>query len=75
MTSERAPDLRRWILLTLAFVFSFGALHHLDHLVCGNHVGWPVTGELNPFTYSLMAYPLFALGLAAMTRGRVWAGY
>ena len=76
MTSAyEKPKLRRWILLTLASVFLFGALHHVDHLVRGNHVGWPAISEVNPFTYSLMAYPLFVLGLAAMTRGRLWAGY
>ena len=75
MTTPHKPKLRRWILLTLASVFLFGALHHVDHLVRGNHVGWPAIGEVNPFTYSLMAYPLFALGLAVMARGRVWAGY
>lgn len=53
-----------------------GSLHHLDHLVRGNHVGWPAVAEVNPFTYSLAAYPLLAVGLAALTRGRVLAaGY
>ena len=74
MTAPR-PPLRRWILLTLASVLVFGSLHHLDHLVRGNHVGWPAVAEVNPFTYSLAAYPLLAVGLAALTRGRVWAGY
>ena len=69
------PKLRRWIFLTLASLVLFGSLHHVDHLVRGNHVGWPAVSEINPFTYSLAAYPLFALGLALMTRGRVWAGY
>lgn len=74
-TAPHQPKLRRWIFLTLASLVLFGTLHHVDHLVRGNHVGWPVISEGNPFTYSLMAYPLFALGLALMTRGRVWAGY
>ena len=56
-------------------LFFFGALHHADHLVRGNHVGWPVVPDLNPFTYSLVAYPLFAVGLSALVRGRVWAAY
>ena len=79
MTTEdvtsKKPRLRRWILLTLGSLVLFGALHHVDHLVRGNHVGWPANTDINPFTYSLVAYPLFAVGLAAMTRGRVWAGY
>ena len=69
------PWLRRWIFLTLGSLVLFGALHHVDHVVRGNHVGWPANTDINPFTYSLIAYPLFAVGLAAMTRGRVWAGY
>jgi hypothetical protein len=32
----------------LALVLSLG--HHLDHLIRGNAVGWPVTGEVNAFT-------------------------
>lgn len=74
-TVEHRPKLRRWIFLTLLSLMLFGGLHHVDHLVRGNHVGWPAVSDVNPFTYSLLAYPLFALGLALMTRGRVWAGY
>ena len=74
-TANSQPKLRRWIFLTLGSLVLFGALHHVDHVVRGNHVGWPAVGDINPFTYSLAAYPLFALGLALMTRGRVWAGY
>jgi hypothetical protein len=68
-------NLRRWIGLTLLSLFLFGSLHHLDHLIRGNHVGWPAIPEINPFTYSLLAYPLLAIGLSALTRGRVWAAY
>ena len=75
MSAATQPKLRRWIFLTLFSMLLFGGLHHVDHLVRGNHVGWPAVSDINPFTYSLAAYPLFALGLALMTRGRVWAGY
>ena len=27
-----------------------GAAHHIDHVVRGNHVGWPLTAHVNPFT-------------------------
>ena len=73
--TQTRPKLRRWIVLTLVSALLFGVLHHTDHLVRGNHVGWPAVADINPFTYSLAAYPLAALGLAALTRGRVWAGY
>lgn len=36
-----------------------GIAHHVDHIIRGNHVGWPITAEVNPFTYSLAVYPLF----------------
>jgi hypothetical protein len=52
-----------------------GLAHHVDHLVRGNHVGWPVTPEVNPFTYSLLIYPLVVLGFALSLTGRAGARY
>lgn len=52
-----------------------GAAHHIDHIVRGNHVGWPLTPEVNPFTYSLAIYPLLALSLYLTATRRVEAGY
>jgi hypothetical protein len=37
--------------------------HHLDHLIRGNAVGWPVTEEVNAFTASLVVYPIIIIGL------------
>jgi hypothetical protein len=45
----------------LASVMSLG--HHLDDLVRGNAVGWPVTDQVNAFTASLVVYPIIATGL------------
>ena len=64
---------RLWLLVALATLFGFG--HHVDHLIRGNHVGWPVSAAVTPFTYSLAVYPLIALGAALARRGRVGAGY
>ena len=64
---------RLYALTFLAAVLSAG--HHLDHVVRGNHVGWPVTAEVTPFTYSLSVYPLILLGLVLYRSGRVGAGY
>lgn len=54
-----------------------GAAHHVDHVIRGNHVGWPITAEINPFTYSLVIYPLVAVGVSlALTdrdSTRYWA--
>jgi hypothetical protein len=56
-----------------------GAAHHVDHIIRGNHVGWPITAHVNPFTYSLAIYPLLAISLyLTLTRrvdARYWAGF
>ncbi len=57
----------------LALVLSGG--HHLDHVVRGNHTGWPVTDHATAFTYSLLVYPLIFLGLYLSSAGKVGAGY
>ena len=35
--------------------------HHVDHVIRHNAVGWPVTGEVNAFTMSLIIYPIIIL--------------
>ena len=45
-----------------------GAAHHIDHSIRGNHVGWPLTPEVNAFTYSLGIYPLLAGSLYRHSR-------
>jgi hypothetical protein len=57
----------------LALAMSLG--HHLDHLVRGNAVGWPVTEEVNAFTFSLVVYPIIATGLLLYRAGRVGPGF
>lgn len=55
-----------------AAVFSLG--HHVDHIMRGNHVGWPVTGDVNAFTFSLGIYPILMLALALYRSGRIGPG-
>ncbi|MEF8814416.1 MAG: hypothetical protein V5A55_11440 [Halovenus sp.] len=56
-----------------------GAAHHIDHIIRGNHVGWPITPHVNPFTYSLAIYPLLAISLyltlTKRVKARYWAGF
>jgi hypothetical protein len=60
----------------LIFVAMFTSLgHHIDHVIRGNHVGWPLTEHVTPFTYSLVVYPLIVLGLYLYASGRVGPGY
>jgi hypothetical protein len=49
--------------------------HHLDHLIRRNAVGWPLTGQVNAFTISLIVYPVIAAGLLAYRAGRVGPGF
>ncbi len=60
-------------LVLLATFMSLG--HHVDHVLRGNHVGWPLTEHPTPFTYSFGVYPLILLGLYLYGSGKVGAGY
>ena len=60
-------------LIFLAMIMSLG--HHIDYVIRGNHVGWPLTAEVNAFTYSLEIYPLILLGLYLYASDRVGSGY
>ena len=75
----RAPsddaDLRRRLVIPAAAVTVFGVLHHVDHAIRGNHVGWPLIDAVTPFTFSLGVYLLLLPGLYLTPRGKVWAGY
>lgn len=52
-----------------------GAAHHIDYSIRGTHVGWPLTPEVNAFTYSLGIYLLLAGSLYLTVTGRVEARY
>ena len=66
---------RRWLLIAASTGVTFSILHHIDHIIRGNHVGWPVTDELTPFTYSLVIYFFVFPGLWLTAKGKVGAGY
>jgi hypothetical protein len=67
------PDRILYRLIFLATFMSLG--HHIDHVIRGNHVGWPLTGHPTPFTYSLGVYPLILLGLYLYRSNRVGPSY
>ncbi len=50
-------------------------LHHVDHVVRGNHSGWPFEEAVTPFTFSLLIYALLLPGIFMNLRGRVAAGW
>jgi hypothetical protein len=72
--SEQAK-LRIWLLVAAASVTTFGFFHHVDHVVRGNHSGWPFEEPVTPFTFSLLIYALLLPGLYLTAKGRLMAGY
>ena len=68
-------NLRRWLLVAAAGVTIFGIFHHVDHVIRGNHSGWPFEEAVTPFTFSLLIYALLLPGLYLTTKGRLMAGY
>lgn len=67
------PDKKLYGLTFLAAFLALG--HHVDHIIRGNNVGWPVSREVNAFTYSLAIYPVIATGLALYRARRVGPGF
>jgi hypothetical protein len=64
------------ILYRLTFLAAALSLaHHLDHVIRHNAVGWPLTGEVNAFTMSLIIYPVIITGLLLFRAGRVGPGF
>ena len=75
--ADGTPHSDRWtrrFVTPAAVATMLGALPHAAHTIRGNHVGWPVTGELTPFTWSLGFYPVILLGALLARRGAVGPG-
>jgi hypothetical protein len=45
---------RLYVLIGIALTFNVG--HHIDHIIRGNHVGFPITADVNPFQSMKPAY-------------------
>ena len=76
MGAVSGRDRLRRVLLVLGIVVTvFGVLHHVDHVVRGNHSGWPFEEAVTPFTFSLLVYALLLPGIYMNLRGRVAAGW
>jgi hypothetical protein len=67
--------LRTWLLIGAGCTTIFGILHHVDHVVRGNHSGWPFEEAVTPFTFSLLIYALLLPSLYPTAKGRLMAGY
>src|ERR671916_2904627 len=75
VTEALPAQWRRGLLVLGALVTLFGVLHHMDHVVRGNHSGWPFKEAVTPFTFSLLVYALLLPGIFMNLWGRVAAGW
>ena len=57
---------RSLVLLGVSVVL--GLIHHTDHVLRGDHSGWPFQPQVTPFTFSLGVYVLFALAYRVRAR-------
>ncbi len=67
--------LRTWLMIGASCTTIFGIVHHVDHVVRGDHSGWPFEEAVTPFTFSLLIYALLLPGLYLTAKGRLMAGY
>lgn len=72
--NAESPSRNRIVWLALLSA-GFGGLHHLDHIVRANHVGWPFILNVTPFTFSLLIYPLLLGGAWVTSRRAVSPWY
>lgn len=49
--------------MLIAVTTVVGLLHHTDHVLRVDHSGWPFRPDVNPFTFSLLAYPILLFAL------------
>ena len=66
---------RIWLLVAAGCTTAFGIMHHVDHVIRGNHSGWPFEHAVTPFTFSLLIYALLLPGLYLTAKGRLMARY
>lgn len=58
----------------MAVAVGLGLAHHAEHAVRGV-VGWPLSDEVNPFTISLVVYPVVLLGFELTRRRKAGAPF
>src|SRR5215469_11665673 len=65
---ERFGGLSGRSAVLIGLSIGFGLLHHIDHVLRVDHSGWPFRPEVNPFTFSLLAYPILLFALFGPAR-------
>ncbi len=68
-TQPKQAKSRIWLLVLAGCTTVFGFMHHFDHVVRGNHSGWPFERAVTPFTFSLLIYALLLPGLYLAAKG------
>lgn len=71
----KQAKLRIWLLVLAECTTVFGFMHHVDHVIRGNHSGWPFEQAITPFTFSLLIYALLLPGLYLTAKGRLMPRY
>ncbi len=67
--------MRRRLLAFAGAATVFSLMHHADHVIRGNHSGWPFQAEVTPFTFSLLIYALILPGIYLTAKRYRIAGY
>jgi len=66
--SGRFGGLSRHSVIILIAAMLIGLGHHADHVLRVDHSGWPFRPDVNPFTFSLLAYPILLFALLGPAR-------
>src|SRR5918994_974401 len=74
-SNERSNASNRTLFGLVALAVVMAAGHHIDHVIRGNNVGWPINSQVNAFTFSLAIYPLLLIGLLLHKAGKVGPGF
>lgn len=73
--ATRRENTRRSLLPMIVLVTVLSIGHHVDHIIRGNHIGWPLSAEVTPFTYSFGFYPVILVGFILTVAGRTGPGF
>jgi hypothetical protein len=66
--SDRFGGLSRRSAIVIGATIVIGFIHHVDHVLRVDHSGWPFRADVNPFTFSLLAYPILLFVLLGPAR-------
>lgn len=58
----------------VAAIALLGILHHVDHVLRGDHSGWPFRSEVTAFTFTLLIYPLLVFAWRVRRKPGLRAG-